>query len=204
MGMLDRFGSISCKIRGQGTLQQACSGGKILLSAMQIIADLSQHIQQLGCGSSLPALFLLQQSKDNHVDVQDYNEQVIKYITIPNILLNTLLTVQDATQPPELSEENDQESSSDEERGAEHGDYHEEEEDEEKDRIIGESATCDAEAELPEEQVPEMLRQLALRTRAFVGDWSGLPVWNIVCIGSTMKTITYCMNRRLLVIKNMI
>lgn len=122
----------------------------------------------------MPALFLLQQSKDNHVDVQDYNEQVIKYITIPNILLNTLLTVQDATQPPELSEDKEEHDSSSSSSEAEDAD---EDEEEEKDQIIGESAICDAEAELSEDQMPEILQQLNSRTRAFVGDWSGLPVW---------------------------
>ncbi|KAI7862728.1 hypothetical protein BDF14DRAFT_1478180 [Spinellus fusiger] len=133
----------------------------------------NKKILELGCGSSLPALYLLSKDANNRVDVQDYNEQVIRCITIPNILLNTLLTVQDPSTLHEKEEaslsdsESESESESEEKEG--------EEEEEEEDRIIGDSNTCDVEAELVSENMPEMLNCLAQRTRAFVGDWSGLP-----------------------------
>lgn len=108
-------------------------------------------------------MFILQQESTACVDVQDYNEQVIQYITIPNILLNTVLSVHDPSKSQPERVEEDEESS-------------EEEEEEEKDQIIGENVTSDVEAELVPEDVPEMLRRVGLRSKAFVGDWSGLPV----------------------------
>ena len=116
--------------------------------------------------------------------MQDYNDQVIQYITIPNILLNTVLTIQEPSgangEPSdEKNEEEEEESeSSDDDEDNEEG------EDDEKDQIIGESVTCDAEAELPSDKVPEMLERVSERTRAFVGDWSGLPV-------SILKSLIY-------------
>lgn len=112
------------------------------------------------------------------MDVLDYNEQVIQYITLPNILLNTVLQVHASTdeQQPE-----DEEASTEKEKAPENEKENEDEdeendEDDEKDGIIGENVTCDAEAELPTEHVPDMLQRISQRTRAFVGDWSGLPV----------------------------
>lgn len=117
----------------------------------------------------MPSLYLLQPELENHVDLQDYNEHVIRYITIPNILLNTVLQ---PTENPAEDQEKDQEgqdepSSSDEED--------DDDEDDVKDRILGETASWDVEAELPADQVPTMLQKVANRSRAFVGDWSGLP-----------------------------
>lgn len=100
--------------------------------------------------------------------MQDYNDQVIRYITIPNILLNTVLTVQEPSSSVE--EVVEEESSSEEE------DSEEEEDDEDEKRIEEDVNTCDAEAEIPSEKIPVMLKLVSERTRAFVGDWSSLPV----------------------------
>ncbi|KAI8146300.1 hypothetical protein BJV82DRAFT_705704 [Fennellomyces sp. T-0311] len=140
-----------------------------------------KRILELGCGSALPSLVLLAKDLNNQVDVQDYNDQVIRYITIPNILLNTVLTVEEtSTADAQLSDEKEESSSE------------EEDDDEEKDQIIGDTATCDAEAELPAERVPDMLRRVSERTRAFVGDWSGLPAlvqdrkYNVIITSETI------------------
>lgn len=131
----------------------------------------NKRVLELGCGSALPSLFLLQHDASNHVDVLDYNEQVIQYITLPNILLNTVLQVHASTdeQPEDASSDKEEAPESDKD------DEDEDEDDEEKDGFIGESVTCDAEAELPTEHIPDMLQRISQRTRAFVGDWSGLP-----------------------------
>ncbi|KAI7854482.1 hypothetical protein BDC45DRAFT_508483 [Circinella umbellata] len=129
-----------------------------------------KKVLELGCGSALPSLLLLANDL-NHVDVQDYNDQVIRCITIPNILLNTVLTVQE---PSAANTEPSDEKDEEEEEESEPSDD-EDDDDDEKDQIIGDSITCDAEAELPSDKVPEMLERVAERTRAFVGDWSGLP-----------------------------
>lgn len=125
---------------------------------------------QLGCGSSLPSLYLLSCSNTNKVDVQDYNEQVIRFITIPNILLNTVLTVQEPLSA-DTEEETKEEQSEEEEEDTE-----DEEDDEDEKRIEEDVDTCDAEAEIPSEKIPDMLKLVNERTRAFVGDWSSLPV----------------------------
>ncbi|KAJ3094492.1 hypothetical protein HK100_006119 [Physocladia obscura] len=41
----------------------------------------NKRVLELGCGSALPG---------SHVDFQDYNELVIKLVTMPNTLINTL------------------------------------------------------------------------------------------------------------------
>ncbi|TPX63388.1 hypothetical protein SpCBS45565_g06659 [Spizellomyces sp. 'palustris'] len=46
-----------------------------------------KRVIELGCGSSLPGIFCLTQ--DAMVDFQDYNEDVLRLVTIPNVLLNT-------------------------------------------------------------------------------------------------------------------
>ncbi len=48
-------------------------------------------MEKLGCGSSLPGIYVLATKHPLRVDFQDYNEQVLKLVTIPNILLNTIL-----------------------------------------------------------------------------------------------------------------
>ncbi|KAF1807595.1 hypothetical protein V8B55DRAFT_1467105 [Mucor lusitanicus] len=130
----------------------------------------NKRVLELGCGSSLPSLYLLSHSNTNRVDVQDYNDQVIRFITIPNILLNTVLTVQE---PSAARNEENQEPSDSE--GDSEDDEEDEEDDEEGKRIEEDVDTCDAEAEISSENIPTMLQQLSSRTRAFVGDWSSLP-----------------------------
>ncbi|KAI8645110.1 hypothetical protein BD408DRAFT_412258 [Parasitella parasitica] len=129
----------------------------------------NKRVLELGCGSSLPSLFLLTHSNTNRVDVQDYNDQVIRYITLPNILLNTILTVQEPASST-VNEEQDSEVDSEDD-----DDQEEEEDDDDEKRIEQDVDTCDAEAEISSENIPTMLQQLASRTRAFVGDWSSLP-----------------------------
>ncbi|KAI7891897.1 uncharacterized protein EV154DRAFT_419709 [Mucor mucedo] len=128
----------------------------------------NKKVLELGCGSSLPSLYLLDRSHTNRVDVQDYNDQVIRYITIPNILLNTVLTVQEPSS--NVEEVVEEESSSSEEEDSE-----EEEDDEDEKRIEEDVNTCDVEAEIPSDKIPAMLKLVSERTRAFVGDWSSLP-----------------------------
>ncbi|CAG8740895.1 32681_t:CDS:2, partial [Racocetra persica] len=51
-------------------------------------------ILELGCGSALPGIYLLSTQPSLCVDFQDYNEDVLKLVTIPNILINTVLRPQ--------------------------------------------------------------------------------------------------------------
>ena len=122
--------------------------------------DTTNILYQLGCGSALPALYLLARDEKNMVDVQDYNEQVIRFITIPNILLNTVLSVQNpADMSAHQADEAKQDDRSDDEvESGEDDEDDEDEENEEKDQIIGDSSTCDAEAEIPEDKIEVMLK----------------------------------------------
>lgn len=128
---------------------------------------------KLGCGSSLPSLYLLSHSDTNQVDVQDYNEQVIRFITIPNILLNTVLTVQEPSKNNATEEKSEESSESEDD---EEEDEDEEDDDEEDKRIEEDEVTCDVEAEISNENIPEILKRTQARTRAFFGDWGSLPV----------------------------
>ncbi|CAO3592841.1 unnamed protein product [Absidia cylindrospora] len=150
-------------------------------------SDLSiqgKRILEIGCGSALPSLYLLARHEENIVDVQDYNDQVIRLITLPNILLNTVLSPQEPTaalangdQIDVSSDDDDDNNDNDptEEKNENDEEVEEEEEEEEKDQVMEDPVTCDAEAELPSDKIPEMLQQLQQRTEAFVGDWEGLP-----------------------------
>ncbi|CAO3620264.1 unnamed protein product [Cunninghamella echinulata] len=145
----------------------------------------NKAVLELGCGSALPSLYLLQKEFNNQVDVQDYNDQVIRLITLPNILLNTILTPQ---QPVSLTtttvvkdDNNDGLSTSssitDNEKDNENDQYNdnEEEDDEDECEVMDEPLTCDAEAELESDKIPDMLQQISQHSKAFIGDWSGLP-----------------------------
>ncbi|CEP06894.1 hypothetical protein [Parasitella parasitica] len=101
--------------------------------------------------------------------LEDYNDQVIRYITIPNILLNTILTAQE---PASLITNEEQDSDAD---SGDDDDPEEEDDNDDEKRIEQDVDTCDAEAEILSENIPTILQQLASRTRAFVGDWSSLP-----------------------------
>ncbi|XP_045619313.1 histidine protein methyltransferase 1 homolog [Procambarus clarkii] len=45
-----------------------------------------RRVLELGCGAALPALYTALQGA--HVTLQDYNEEVVNFITIPNVALN--------------------------------------------------------------------------------------------------------------------
>ncbi|KAI9091298.1 hypothetical protein DFS34DRAFT_329691 [Phlyctochytrium arcticum] len=55
-----------------------------------------KHAIELGCGSSLPGLFLLNMGA--RVDFQDYNESVLKLVTVPNVLINLISKIR----PPQV------------------------------------------------------------------------------------------------------
>ncbi|KAJ1649271.1 hypothetical protein IWQ61_009590 [Dispira simplex] len=54
----------------------------------QAMTDL--RVLELGCGSALPGVFCLVTLPQARVDVQDYNEEVLRLVTIPNLLVNTV------------------------------------------------------------------------------------------------------------------
>lgn len=90
--------------------------------------------------------------------------------------MNTVLTVQEPSANTTTEEVKEEESSEEEE------DSEDEEDDEDEKRIEEDADTCDAEAEIPTEKIPTMLKLVNERTRAFVGDWSSLPVSIVACM----------------------
>lgn len=150
------------------------------LSSLPDEATQGKQVLEIGCGSALPSLYLLARHRSNVVDVQDYNDQVIRLITLPNILLNTILSPQEPTaalangdlvDEPSSSDDDDDDNNNNDDDGTKDG----EEDEEEKDQVMEDPVTCDAEAEIPADKVPDMLQQLQQRTKAFIGDWEGLP-----------------------------
>ena len=89
--------------------------------------------------------------------------------------MNTVLTVQEPASSSSATAVDEEKQEEQEDSDSEDDSEDEEDEDEEK-RIEEDVDTCDAEAEILSENIPTMLQQLSSRTRAFVGDWSSLPV----------------------------
>ena len=42
----------------------------------------------MGCGSGLPSISILYKNPNNQIHFLDFNEQVLKLFTIPNLVLN--------------------------------------------------------------------------------------------------------------------
>lgn len=71
-------------------------GLKVWECALDLIQFLSEHdfnftgmkILELGCGTGLPGIYSLVKGAEC-VHFQDYNPEVVNYVTIPNVLLNT-------------------------------------------------------------------------------------------------------------------
>ncbi|CAG8535124.1 1338_t:CDS:2 [Diversispora eburnea] len=67
---------------------------RYLSSIIKDIDLVDKKVLELGCGSALPSIFLLSNQQFLRIDFQDYNEQVLKLVTIPNILVNTIFRSQ--------------------------------------------------------------------------------------------------------------
>ncbi|KAI8061701.1 hypothetical protein BC940DRAFT_245031 [Gongronella butleri] len=168
------------------------------LDLVQFLAQLppdqqrGKTILEIGCGSALPALYMLRADETNHVDVQDYNDQVIGLITVPNILLNTILTPaapttdaneskdgHEATETKQkatlATDTNGAGKKEDDDEKEQEDDDDDDEEEEVCDTIDDGAPVCDAEAEIPQDKQRDMLALVAQRSRAFYGDWQGLP-----------------------------
>ncbi|KAK9720787.1 hypothetical protein K7432_003890 [Basidiobolus ranarum] len=69
-----------------------CSIDLVRYMSTQLSKDFfdDKKIFEIGCGSALPSLYCLVQHQTCTVHMQDYNEQVIRLITIPNVMVNTI------------------------------------------------------------------------------------------------------------------
>ncbi|KAG0031022.1 Histidine protein methyltransferase 1 [Podila clonocystis] len=159
--------------------------------ALDLVAYLAENkepydgkkVLELGCGSALPGIYLLTQSSSVKVDFQDYNDQVLKLVTLPNVLLNT--HIRPDQQPTEGDEdENDSEkkpAKDDDLRKESEGEDDEDDEDDNDEDEISEADPADGdfkgvELDIPdsEEERKALLQKVGLQSRFFMGDWAGL------------------------------
>ncbi|KAF8939778.1 Histidine protein methyltransferase 1 [Dissophora ornata] len=154
--------------------------------ALDLVAYLAEQkenydgkkVLELGCGSALPGIYVLTQSNSVKVDLQDYNDQVLKLVTLPNVLLNT--HVRPDQQPTDDSEEEEEEEKASEKtEKAEDEDGDEEDEEEEDEEPEADPADGDfggVELDLPdsEEDKLALVQKVESQTKFFLGDWSGL------------------------------
>ncbi|KAF9391188.1 hypothetical protein CPB97_007308 [Podila verticillata] len=153
--------------------------------ALDLVAYLAENkecydakkVLELGCGSALPGIYLLTQSSSVKVDLQDYNDQVLKLVTLPNVLLNTHI------RPDQQPAEEEEDENDNEETPVNGDDRHKESEDEDEDEEdeIPESDPADGDFKGVELDVPDsdeerkaLLQKVELQSRFFMGDWAGL------------------------------
>ncbi|KAG0091146.1 hypothetical protein BGZ93_007041 [Podila epicladia] len=159
--------------------------------ALDLVAYLAENngsydgkkVLELGCGSALPGIYVLTQSSSVKVDLQDYNDQVLKLVTLPNVLLNT--HIRPDQQPAEEDEDEDDSA----EKSMKHDGLHkesegeddEDDEDDDEEDEIPEADPADGdfkgvELDIPdsEEERKALMQRVGLQSRFFMGDWAGL------------------------------
>ncbi|KAK3826255.1 MAG: hypothetical protein JOS17DRAFT_686857, partial [Linnemannia elongata] len=138
-----------------------------------------QKILELGCGSALPGIYVLTQSNTVQVDLQDYNDQVLKFVTLPNVLLNT--HVRPDQQPQDEEEEEEEEEKPEPKEPRAEGEEGEDEDDEEEEDAEPEKNPDDGDFDNIELDLPDsdedrlaLMKKVEAQSRFFLGDWSGL------------------------------
>ncbi|KAG0198404.1 hypothetical protein BGX28_008184 [Mortierella sp. GBA30] len=154
--------------------------------ALDLVAYLAEQkenfdgkkVLELGCGSALPGIYILTQSDSVQVDLQDYNDQVLKLVTLPNVLLNTHVR---PDQQPTEEQDGDEEDDKEPTERPEGEDEDEDDDDEDDDDAEPEADPADGdfkgvELDLPESDAErlELLHKVERQSRFFMGDWSGL------------------------------
>ncbi|KAF9202109.1 hypothetical protein BGZ49_007686 [Haplosporangium sp. Z 27] len=153
--------------------------------ALDLVAYLAEQkenydgkkVLELGCGSALPGIYVLTQSSSVKVDLQDYNDQVLKLVTLPNVLLNTY--VRPDQQPTEEEDEEEEVEEAKEQNEKTEGDDNDDDEDEEDEEPEADPADGDfggVELDLPysEEEKLTLMRKVETQSTFYMGDWSGL------------------------------
>ncbi|KAF9304871.1 Histidine protein methyltransferase 1 [Mortierella antarctica] len=156
--------------------------------ALDLVAYLAENkesydgkkVLELGCGSALPGIYILTQSSSVKVDLQDYNDQVLKLVTLPNVLLNTHV------RPDQQPAEEDEDGNDSEEKPVKDDDLRkdregEDDEDDDEEDEIPEADPADGdfigvELDIPDsdEERKGLLQKVGLQSRFFMGDWAGL------------------------------
>ncbi|KAF9331457.1 Histidine protein methyltransferase 1 [Podila minutissima] len=156
--------------------------------ALDLVAYLAENkesydgkkVLELGCGSALPGIYILTQSSSVKVDLQDYNDQVLKLVTLPNVLLNTHI------RPDQQPAEEDEYGNDSEEKPVKDDDLRkdsegEDDEDDDEEDEIPEADPADGDFKGVELDIPDsdeerkaLLLKVGLQSRFFMGDWAGL------------------------------
>ncbi|OAQ26128.1 hypothetical protein K457DRAFT_34775 [Linnemannia elongata AG-77] len=138
-----------------------------------------QKVLELGCGSALPGIYVLTQSNTVQVDLQDYNDQVLKFVTLPNVLLNT--HVRPDQQPQDEEEEEEEEEKPEPKEPRAEGEEGEDDDDEEEEDAEPEKNPADGDFDNIELDLPDsdedrlaLMKKVEAQSRFFLGDWSGL------------------------------
>lgn len=123
----------------------------------------------------MPGIYVLTQSNTVKVDLQDYNDQVLQLVTLPNILLNTCLRPDQQPARDEVEEEEEEEEDNKEEKDPDDDDEDEEDADvQETDPADGDFRGV--EIDLPDTATGklDLVKSVETHTKLFMGDWSGL------------------------------
>ncbi|KAG0223812.1 Histidine protein methyltransferase 1 [Actinomortierella wolfii] len=159
--------------------------------ALDLVAYLAENpesydgkrVLELGCGSALPGIYVLTKSESVQVDFQDYNDQVLRLVTLPNILLNTC-TRPDLQPEPEDDEDSEEEGDTKKEKTeGEEGEDKEGEQEDDDDDDDGELDDPEknandfqgTELDLPaaEDEKRALLERVQAQSKLIRGDWSG-------------------------------
>ena len=125
----------------------------------------------------MPGIYVLTQSDSVKVDLQDYNDQVLKLVTLPNVLLNSYIRPDQQPPAEEIEDDSDDEDEKEEKNEVEEDD--DDEDDDEDDEPEADPADGDfegVEIDLPasEEDRRSLLTRVQKQSRFFMGDWGGL------------------------------
>ncbi|KAF9583047.1 Histidine protein methyltransferase 1, partial [Lunasporangiospora selenospora] len=139
-----------------------------------------KKVLELGCGSALPGVYILTKSNTVQVDLQDYNDSVLKLVTLPNVLLNTHLRPDQHPAEEEEDDDDEKETEADKtkDKDGETGDDDDEEDDEDEMEPEGNSDEDFEGSELDfpasDEDRTKLLQKVSAQSRFIMGDWGGL------------------------------
>ncbi|KAI7828434.1 hypothetical protein BX661DRAFT_143013 [Kickxella alabastrina] len=68
------------------------------------------RVLEIGCGTGLPSLHILKTAPGAHVCMQDYNRDVLELVTMPNVLVNTVLSPAGGSMGDEIHADDDTET----------------------------------------------------------------------------------------------
>ncbi|KAF9116829.1 hypothetical protein BGX27_010446 [Mortierella sp. AM989] len=150
--------------------------------ALDLVAYLAEQkenydgkkVLELGCGSALPGIYVLTQSNSVKVDLQDYNDQVLKLVTLPNVLLNTYVRPDQQSAEEEVEETKEQKKKPEGEDDDEDEDDEDDDEEPEVDPEDGDFKGVELDLPDSDEEKLALAKKVESQSTFYMGDWSGL------------------------------